>query len=270
MLKCVITCAGKGTRLLPFTKELPKEMAPVFVKENSNLTLKPLLQLIFENMYAIGLREFCFVTGKTKRSIQNHFFPESDTSSNLSNFFQMITNSKLFWIDQLSPKGFGDAVLSSSPFVAEDKVIVHAGDVALLPEHLSALKDLLSLESSKIDAAFLVREVKDPERHGIITTKSTGKILTVDKVVEKPSSPESNLGIFPIYLFKSYIFDALNLTEPGYGGEIQLTDAIQRLISDGKNVVAIKITNNYVLDVGTPESYKEAIDLSYSFSRGSK
>lgn len=269
-MKCVITCAGKGTRLLPFTKELPKEMAPVFINENSDLTLKPLLQLIFENMYSLGLREFCFVTGKTKRSIQNHFFPESNPSPNLSNFFQMITDSKLFWIDQLSPKGFGDAVYSSSPFVAEDKVIVHAGDVAFLPHHLSALKDLISMEDTDIDAAFLVREVKDPERHGIITTNSKGDVLTVNKVVEKPSSPESNLGIFPIYLFKNDIFDALNLTTPGYGGEIQLTDAIQQLISQGKNVVAIKISSEYVLDVGTPESYKDAIDLSYSFSRGPK
>lgn len=268
-MKCIITCAGKGTRLLPFTKELPKEMAPVFIKENSTLTLKPLLQLIFENMYSVGLREFCFVTGKTKRSIQDHFFPESELSAYLSNFFQMISNSKLFWIDQLKPKGFGDAVLSCSSFVAEDKVIVHAGDVAFLPNHLSALKELLSLENSEIDAAFLVREVNDPERHGIISTKSTGNLLTVDKVVEKPTTPESNLGIFPIYLFKNDIFTILNSTKPGYGDEIQLTDAIQQLILDGKNVVAIKISSNYVLDVGTPESYKEAIDLSYSNSRGS-
>lgn len=251
---------------MPFTKELPKEMAPVFVQEQSNLTLKPILQLIFENMYHVGLREFCFVTGKTKRSIQDHFFPESETNSNLSNFFQMISNSKLFWIDQLSPKGFGHAVQSSSPFVGNDKVIVHAGDVAFLPNHLSDLKDLLSLVDSDIDAAFLVREVKDPERHGIITTKSTGKILSVEKVVEKPQSPESNLGIFPIYFFKSDIFNALNLINPGYANELQLTDAIQQLILEGKKVVAMKISNDFVLDVGTPESYKDAIDLSYSLS----
>lgn len=251
---------------MPFTKELPKEMAPVFIREQSTLTLKPLLQLIFENMYHVGLREFCFVTGKTKRSIQDHFFPESEINPNLSNFFQMITNSKLFWIDQLSPKGFGDAVLSSNPFVGDDRVIVHAGDVAFLPNHLSELKKLLSLVDSDIDAAFLVRDVNDPERHGIITTKSTDNILTVEKVVEKPQSPESNLGIFPIYLFKNDIFNALNSINPGYANELQLTDAIQQLILEGKKVVAIKISNDFVLDVGTPESYKEAIDLSYSIS----
>lgn len=264
-MKCVITCGGKGTRLLPFTKELPKEMAPIFVNDN-NLNLKPLLQLIFENMYEVGLRDFCFVTGKTSGSIQNHFCPESNLPS-LSNFFQMIDNSKLFWINQPHPKGFGDAVLLSNSYVGQDFVIVHAGDVALYPNDLSIIKYLLSLENQDVDAAFLVREVKDPERHGIISTNSAGDFLNVEKVVEKPLSPESNLGIFPIYLFKNEIFNAIKSIEPGYGGEIQLTDAIQKLINEGKKVVAIKISNNNILDVGTPESYKDAIDLSYRFSK---
>ena len=70
-MKAVITCAGVGTRLLPFTKELPKEMAPVFYQTEKGIQMKPLIQLIFENLFDTGIREFCFVTGKTKRAIEN-------------------------------------------------------------------------------------------------------------------------------------------------------------------------------------------------------
>ena len=272
-MKSVITCAGKGTRLLPFSKELPKEMAPVFLNGSEGMEIKPLLQLIFENLYKIDIRQYCFVTGKTKRSIQDHFYPsELGRTKKLDEFFKMIKDSTLFWTDQLNPKGFGDAVLASKSFVNNESFILHAGDVSFLPNHLENLKDLYSLENSDIDAAFLVREVNDPERHGIITSnKNEGEFLKVDKIVEKPSKPESNLGVFPIYYFKNSIFDALENTTPGYGNEIQLTDAIEKLILDGKKVVAKKISSSYVMDVGTPESYFSSINLSYNFSKkGSK
>ena len=265
-MKSVITCAGKGTRLLPFTKELPKEMAPVFLNGTEGIELKPLLQLIFENLHTVGIKEFCFVTGKTKRSIQDHFHPNVIESSpkQLSNYFDMLRNSTLFWIDQQSPKGFGDAVLPSKSFINNDNFILHAGDVAFLPNYLKPLEDLLDLEKTDVDAAFFVREVEDPERHGIISSSVTNDgFFDVEKIIEKPKSPESNLGVFPIYYFRNNIFDALESTSPGYGGEIQLTDAIQKLIMAGKKVVAKIIPSDFVLDVGTPESYFSAINLSH-------
>ena len=268
-MKSVITCAGKGTRLLPFTKELPKEMAPVFLNGINSIELKPLLQLIFENLHNVGIRDFCFVTGKTKRSIQDHFHPGPAESppKQLSRFFSMLEKSTLLWTDQSSPNGFGDAVLPSKSFVHNDSFILHAGDVAFLPNFLKPLEDIKKLENSDIDAAFFVREVTDPERHGIITSSEiTDDFFKVDKIVEKPEFPESKLGVFPIYYFKNSIFDALENTSPGYGNEIQLTDAIQKLISLGKKVVAKIITSDYVLDVGTPESYYSAINLSHNFA----
>lgn len=268
-MKSVITCAGKGTRLLPFSKELPKEMAPIFLNSSSKMEVKPLLQLIFENLYNIGIKEYCFVTGKTKRSIQDHFHPDILENSNekLYEFFKMIEESTLFWTDQLKPKGFGDAVLPSKSFVNNESFMLHAGDVSFLPNHLESLKKLYALKNSDVDAAFLVREVDDPERHGIITsTKMDGEFLKVEKIEEKPTKPESNLGVFPVYYFKNSIFEALENTSPGFGNEIQLTDAIQKLIINGKKVLAIKISSSHVLDVGTPESYYSAINLSYNFS----
>jgi UTP--glucose-1-phosphate uridylyltransferase len=269
LLKAVITCAGKGTRLLPFTKELPKEMAPIFSFTQNGIEVKPLIQQIFENLFTVGIREFCFISGKTKRSLQDHFYPDQqqDIPTSLSSFYDMIINSQIAWINQLIPKGFGDAVLASKSFIKNNVFLVQAGDVVLSSQIHSSVKKLIELsKNTDIEAGFLVQNVTDPDRHGIVTTKTDEDISRVTKVVEKPTSPETNLGIMPFYFFRSSIFDALETTTPGYGGEIQLTDAIQKLIESGKNVVAIKIDEEIVLDVGTPESYYSAINLSYNLS----
>ena len=269
VLKSVITCAGKGTRLLPFTKELPKEMAPIFSLGKNGIEIKPLIQQIFENLFTIGVREFCFISGKTKRSLQDHFYPDQqkDIPSQLSSFYEMITNSKIAWMNQLIPKGFGDAVLASKPFVNNDVFLVQAGDVVISSQIHSSITKLIELsKNEEIEAAFLIQNVTDPERHGIVTTEKDEDISLVTKVVEKPENPETDLGIMPFYFFRSSIFDALNTVTPGYGNEIQLTDAIQKLIESGKNVAAIKMDKETILDVGTPESYWNALNLSFKSS----
>ena len=94
-MKAVITCAGKGTRLLPFSKVLPKEMAPIFTTGQNGMEIKPLLQQIFENLYSCGLRDFCFVTGRTKRSIADHFSPDlsfETIPSQLERFYETLRN----------------------------------------------------------------------------------------------------------------------------------------------------------------------------------
>lgn len=272
-MKAVITCAGKGTRLLPFTKELPKEMAPIFSFGENGIELKPLIQQIFENLFSNGIREFCFVSGKSKRALQDHFYPDQQKSipKSLLSFYDMITSSQIAWMNQLIPKGFGDAVLTAKPFVNDDTFIVQAGDVVLSSDNDSSIKKLIELSKDKeIEAGFLINEVKDPERHGIVTANPENELFSISKAIEKPSNPETNLGIIPFYFFRTSIFNALEKTVPGYGDEIQLTDAIQAIIESGKKVVAIKINDDSILDVGTPESYKQAIDLSYSLSSKSE
>lgn len=269
-MKAVITCAGRGTRLLPFTKELPKEMAPIFSLGKNDIEIKPLIQQIFENLFTVGIREFCFISGKTKRSLQDHFYPDQqqDISDSLSSFYDKIIHSQIAWINQLIPKGFGDAVLASKPFVNNDVFFVQAGDVVISSQVHSSIKKLIELSKNEdIEAAFLVQTVTDPERHGIVTTKKDEDISLVTKVVEKPKDPDTNIGIMPFYFFRSSIFDALNEITPGYGNEIQLTDAIQKLIESGKNVAAIKMDKETILDVGTPESYWNALNLSFKSSK---
>lgn len=282
MKKAVITAGGLGTRLLPFTKELPKEMLPLFAEEGNTVMLKPLLQAVFEQLYDVGFREFCFVVGKEKRAIEDHFTPDydflnyllsngkSEIATSLSTFYEKIKESVLFFVNQPSPKGFGDAVLRAKPFANED-FLLHAGDTYIVSNENKHIKRLLSVhEKYKADATLLVYEVEDPRRYGVITPGSlSSDVIEVVEVEEKPEKPKSHLAIAPVYVFNPIIFKALQNIKEGKGGELQLTDAIGKLIEWGLKVVAVKLSNEEEsLDIGTPETYLDAINKSYKKSRG--
>lgn len=275
MTKCVITAAGKGTRLLPFTKELPKEMMPIFSNSNNQKKVVPLLQLIFEQMYENGLRDYCFIVGREKRSIEDHFTPDSlflkelsnKNKSLISSFYKKIEKSHLSWINQHKPLGFGDAVRKSEKFVGDEDFIVHAGDAAIIGKSIHPIKRFQNLvnNNKEIDCMFLCKEVLDNRRFGVPEiekiSKSVFKVLNVE---EKPIKPKSNLAILPIYYFKPSVFKHLKKIKPGKGGEYQLTDAIQSMVKSGKTVLAVKIESNEKdLDVGTVESYKYSLDITY-------
>ena len=270
ILKAVITCAGIGSRLLPFTKELPKEMAPVFWQDNGSVSVKPLIELIFEQMYDESIREYCFITGRTKRTIENHFTPYSASNHNhsMKSFYEKLCNSKIFWVTQYEPKGFGDAVRYASSYVGLDNFILHAGDVSMIPTLKdSPIKKLIEFSTqSDVDAVLLVRKVDDPQRHGIVTLEENeGEIPKVLNAVEKPDNPKSDLGIMPMYLLNPLIFSALEKTQPDKNNEVQLTDAIQKLIEAGKNVRAIRVDDEKFLDVGVPDSYWNALQDSHKY-----
>ena len=270
ILKAVITCAGIGSRLLPFTKELPKEMAPVFWQDNGTVNVKPLIELIFEQMYDESIREYCFITGRTKRTIENHFTPYSASNHNhsMKSFYEKLCNSKIFWVTQYEPKGFGDAVRYASSYVGLDNFILHAGDVSIIPTRKdSPIKKLIEFSTqSDVDAVLLVRKVEDPQRHGIVTLEENeGEIPKVLNAVEKPDNPKSDLGIMPMYLLNPLIFSALEKTQPDKNNEVQLTDAIQKLIEAGKNIRAIRVDDEKFLDVGVPDSYWNALQDSHKY-----
>ena len=277
MIKVVITAAGKGTRLLPMTKELPKEMMPVYSRLNGKKCVIPLLQLIFEQMYECQIKKYCFVVGREKRSIEDHFTPDDSFLKNsiqknkimISDFYKKINNSNLLWVNQNNPKGFGDAVKQCEQFIGNDEFIVHAGDVSILSSKNHPVMRLIDAgKDPDVSAVLLFRKVKDPKRHGVPTLeKINGKKFLVKKVIEKPNRPTSNLGLMPIYYFKSTIFEKLKKIKPGKGNEYQLTDAIQQLILDGKKVLAIPLLENEkVLDVGTVESYRDAQTNSFKLA----
>ena len=265
-MKIVITAAGLGTRLLPMTKELPKEMMPIFSTLNGKKCVVPLLQVIFEQMYASNLRNYCFVVGREKRSIEDHFTPDVNflkssshkNKSMISSFYKKIIASNLFWVNQTEPLGFGDAVKQAEQFVSNDSFVVHAGDVAIFSSKTHPITRLIDAgKDPSVSAVLLFRKVTDPERHGVPTLqKINHSKFLVKKVIEKPTNPTSNNGLMPLYYFKSNIFEKLRKINPGKNNEFQLTDAIQQLIKDGEKVLAIPLLKNEkVLDVGTVNSY---------------
>ncbi len=282
--KAVIPAAGLGTRLLSVTKEQPKEMLPIFAKDsNGNLSLKPLLQMVFEQLYDIGFREFCFIVGRGKRAIEDHFTQDyeyvamlrakgkAELADDLESFYNKLEDSTIIWINQPHPKGFGDAVLRAEPFIGDEEFLVHAGDTYIFSPTNSHVARLLKVYGEcKADAAFIVQEVEDPRQYGIVKGKQIEDgVYEVEVVIEKPERPVSKLAIMPIYIFHPVIFKALERLPPGKGGEIQLTDGIQKLIDWGLKVYAIELHPEDVrLDIGNPESYWEALETSYRYFKG--
>jgi UTP--glucose-1-phosphate uridylyltransferase len=277
--KVVIPAAGLGTRLFPATKEQPKEMLPIFsTTTNGDPSVKPLLQMVFEQLYDSGLREFCYVVGREKRSIEDHFTPDSNSISmlegmgkngqatDLEEFYEKLKTSTIMWVNQPEPKGFGSAVLMAQPFVQNEHCLVHAGDSCIISKNMDHIKLLLdAYERLNADAAFIVLEIDNPQQYGIIEGEETEPgIYKVRAAIEKPEKPPTNLAIMAMYVFHPVIFKALEQTQPGRGGEIQLTDAIQKLIDWGLNVYAVKLSKDYKnLDIGNPERYWDALSLSY-------
>lgn len=270
----MIPAAGLGTRLLPATKEQPKEMLPVFVKSGGRLVVKPLLQLVFEHLYDAGIREFCFITGKAKRAIEDHFTPDydfleelekrnkQDYVEELSAFYRRLEDSIIVWVNQPKPRGFGDAVLRARSFARDEDFIVYAGDSFVLSNDNHYIKRLLEVhESYKPAATMLVKEVEDPRIYGVVEGDFVeDDLIRLRSVVEKPQEPPTNIASIAVYAFKPLIFDAL--TRVGYGrdGEKQLTDAIQLLLNWGFEVYALMLgSHEKYIDVGNPESYWEAL-----------
>ena len=276
MTKVVITAAGKGTRLLPFTKEMPKEMMPIFsnIFANKKVVL-PLLQYIYEQLYSMNFRDYCFVVGREKRSIEDHFTPHEaylkelsgDYKKNMKKFYEKLEKSHLVWINQNRPLGFGDAVKRAERYVGEEDFVVHAGDVTILSNTKHPILRLIetSKKNPDVKAILLCKEIKDFQRYGVPTvSKISSNLFSVNEVVEKPQKPKSNLGILPLYYFKSDIFSSLKKIKPGKGKEFQLTDAIQNLIDEKEKVLAISLNKNEEeVDVGTVESYRNAQDVTF-------
>ncbi len=286
--KAVITVAGRGTRMLPFTKEQPKELLPIYSRSpTGHICVEPIVQMIFEQLYDAGFREFCFIVGRGKRVIEDHFtinhslqdlsYNGLSKASGIDDFYKKVEQSRIAWINQILPEGFGHAASLSESFSNNNEFLVHAGDVSVISLCKKSVLDRIKnfYYSNDLDVALVVNRIDDIgslKQHGVVVPDTKYKEgFAVKRVVEKPTVPPSNLAIMPIYIFKPIIFEALRRTSADHRGELQLTDAIQTVIENGGNVGALMMREDDIrLDIGTPETYLHALNDSYKFSHGAK
>mgnify|MGYP001585505926 CR=1 FL=1 len=282
MNTAVITTGGLGTRMATLTKSYPKTMLPVYTKSDydDEPLLKPILEVIFNNLYENGFRKFCIIINTNyKSTIKNHFNPDPsfvDLLSKRNKFhdkrfmktldklYKKIEKCEIHWINQDTPMGFGHALLSAKKYVKNDDFLLHAGDTyfpnyKFLPKLINSFK-----KSSDISGSLLLESRKLLDGYGIAQIKKKNNQNIVTGVEEKPRRPKSKLAILPIYAFKSNIFQALKKTDNGYNKELQVTDAIATLIHANEKIVALK-TNNKWFDIGTPERYLTALNYSYNY-----
>jgi len=277
----LITAGGIGTRLLPFSKEIPKEMLPIIAHDgDDSLQLKPLVQAIFEQLYGAGVRNFYFVVGRGKRAIEDHFSPDSGfleflekkakRPASLSDLYAKIRSSNLVFLNQTEPLGFGDAVLRGRT-VIKGPFLVQAADTFILSNGDDYLARLARAHRKYHAAAtVLLRDVAHPRSYGVVEGDVLEPgVLRVTSAVEKPEVPPSNHAIMPVYVFSDGIFTALSDIGPGRDGELQLTDAIQRLASTVQPVIGVQLrTDEIMLDLGSPETMIDALRLTMQHASG--
>lgn len=231
--KAIIPAAGLGTRFLPATKAMPKEMLPIVDK--------PTIQYIVEEAVESGIEDIIIVTGKGKRAIEDHFDNSFELEQNLleKQKFDLLTevqkSSKveIHYIRQKEPNGLGHAIWCARKFIGDEPFAVLLGD-DIVRADTPCLKQMMDQYESSFASIIGVKHVSDEEvsRYGIVDGNEIEKRLySINHLVEKPKKEEapSNLAIMGRYILTPRIFDILNNQKPGAGGEIQLTDAIAEL-----------------------------------------
>jgi UTP--glucose-1-phosphate uridylyltransferase len=235
--KAVIPTAGFGTRFLPATKAIPKEMLPVVDK--------PAIQYVVEEAVAAGLDDVLLVTGRNKRNLEDHFDRAWELEAALEakgdQFrLQRVQKSQVLadihYVRQGDPLGLGHAVLCAARHVGDERFAVLLGD-DLIDQRDPVLPTMLDVQRRHGGSVIALIEV-DPDKVNLygcaaIAGDPTGDVVDVTDLVEKPDVDEapSNLAIIGRYLLDPVVFDALRETKPGRGGEIQLTDALKTLIT---------------------------------------
>ncbi|SER68677.1 UTP--glucose-1-phosphate uridylyltransferase [Gracilibacillus ureilyticus] len=239
--KAIIPAAGLGTRFLPATKAMPKEMLPIVDK--------PTIQYIVEEAIASGIEDIIIVTGKGKRAIEDHFDNNFELEDNLlkKGKLELLEKVKqpasveIHYIRQKEPLGLGHAVWCARKFIGEEPFAVLLGDDIVQAE-VPCLKQLINQYEETGGSIIGVQQVPESitHRYGIVDpTEQYGKCYSVRRFVEKPEkgTAPSNLAIMGRYVLSPQIFQFLDQKKLGAGGEIQLTDAIQ-LLNETESVFA--------------------------------
>jgi UTP--glucose-1-phosphate uridylyltransferase len=260
--KAVIPAAGLGTRFLPATKAMPKEMLPIVDK--------PTIQYIIEEAIASGIEEILIITGRSKRAIEDHF----DRSIELENELEKKGNQELLaivknvsemvdihYIRQKDPKGLGHAIYCARIFAGNEPFAVLLGDDVVYNEEKPCLQQMMEAYDEYQTSILGVQEVArgDVNKYGIVAGAQVAeRVYRVNGLVEKPAVKEapSNVAILGRYIINPGIFEILAHTKPGKGGEIQLTDALKELAQ--KEAMYAYNFQGRRYDVGNKQGFLEA------------
>ena len=275
--KAIFLAAGLGTRFLPATKASPKEMLPIVDK--------PMIQYGIEEALACEIQEFIIITGKNKRSIEDHFDNAFELEEKLKKSGKVkllaeinrLNQIKLAYIRPGYALGLGHAILCAKPFVRDEPFAVILSDDIIPPDE-TLLLDMIKL-FRKLKSPVLALEkvpMQEVNRYGVISgTKERESVFRIDSLVEKPDPKHapSNMAIIGRYILTPDIFDILEKVKPGKGGEIQLTDAINLLLQ--KRPVYGYLFNGIRYDAGDKLGYLQATvafalknpDLSQAFRK---
>ena len=268
---CLFPAAGYGTRFLPATKAMPKEMLPILTK--------PLIQYGVEEALEAGMTNMAIVTGRGKRAIEDHF----DISYELEHQIQGTTKEKMLadirniidkctfsYTRQLEMRGLGHAILTGETLIGEHPFAVILADDLCVNETEGVLSQMLGLYSEYHCSIIAIEEINpsETEKYGVICGEEIADgIYRVNTMVEKPSPADapSNLAIIGRYILTPDIFNILRETKPGKGGEVQITDALMKQASLGK-VIAYKFKGKRY-DCGSVDGYVEATVKLYENER---
>lgn len=237
----VFPVGGFGTRFLPATKATPKEMLPV--------AEKPLIQYAFEEAMNAGIERFIFITGRNKNSIENHFDSNFELEAILSDKKkdEMLEKTigwlppagQIVFMRQQKPLGLGHAILCAEHYVGNEPFAVSLADELFYKKDMNILSEMINIYEQIEEKCNLVaiQEVnqKDVSKYGIISPeKDFGKYIKIDDMIEKPKQEEapSNLSLTGKYIFEPEIFNYIKKVEAGTGGEIQITDAMKKMLKD--------------------------------------
>jgi UTP--glucose-1-phosphate uridylyltransferase len=258
--KAVIPAAGLGTRFLPATKAQPKEMLPIVDK--------PTIQYIVEEAVASGIEDILIITGRNKRAIEDHFdksvelellLQEKGNQDLLELVYDISNMVDIHYVRQKEPKGLGHAIWCARKFIGNEPFAVLLGDDVIYSE-TPCLKQMIECYNIVNCSVLGVQEVpeSDVSKYGIVKpSKVDGRLYKVEDLVEKPkSNPPSNLAILGRYIIEPEIFDILEHTPRGAGGEIQLTDGLKELVKQKDMYAYVFSGRRY--DVGDKQGFLEA------------
>jgi UTP--glucose-1-phosphate uridylyltransferase len=273
--KCLFPAAGYGTRFLPVTKAMPKEMLPILTK--------PLIQYGVEEAVEAGMDTMAIITGRGKRAIEDHFDISYELENQikgtskehlLTEIRELITKCTFTYTRQVEMKGLGDAILKGGALIGREPFgVILADDLCINVDGDGVLKQMIALNEKYRCSIVAIMEVPEDQtyKYGVIEGKEMEEgVYRVTDMVEKPEPDEapSNLAIIGRYILTPDIFNAIKQTKPGKNGEIQITDALLHLAEKGM-VLAYKFKGER-FDCGSVEGYVEATNHLYKLENEEK